>query len=107
MFRFQNRGAATLISPDILNPGHLHFISPTDSNVIGAFKLELQTVIGNGKLTRTGMANTSKIKDSLNIAMNYFKANSQRVSSGIIPTNWDFLLQIIDLQGNGIPKKLD
>lgn len=99
------QGAATLISPDILNPGHLHFISPTDNNVIGAFKLELQTVIGSGKLTRTGMANTSKIKDSLNIAMNYFKANSQRVSSGIIPTNWDFLLQIIDLQGSGIPQE--
>lgn len=99
------QGGATLISQDILSPGHLHFISTGDSGMIGVFKLELQAVPGSGKLTRTGVANATKIKDSLNIAMNYFKANAQRVSSSIHPGNWDFLLQLLDLQGTGIPEE--
>ncbi|MDD1429290.1 ATP-dependent Lon protease, partial [Dolichospermum sp. ST_sed9] len=73
--------------------------------MIGTFKLELQAVPGSGKLTRTGVASATKIKDSLNIAMNYFKANAQRVSSSIHPSNWDFLLQLLDLQGTGIPEE--
>ncbi len=97
------QGSSSLIGQDVLTPGHLHFVSMGDSGIIGTFKLELQAVPGSSKLVRTGIANTSKIKDSLNIAMNYFKANAQRVSSSIHPGNWDFLLQLIDLQGTGIP----
>lgn len=99
------QGGSTLISQDILTPGHLHLISTGDSSIIGVFKLELQAVPGNGKLTRTGVSNATKIKDSLHIAMNYFKANAQRVSSSIHPGNWDFLLQLLDLQGTGIPQE--
>jgi ATP-dependent Lon protease len=99
------QGGSTLISQDILTPGHLHLISTGDSSMIGVFKLELQAVPGNGKLTRTGVSSATKIKDSLNIAMNYFKANAQRVSSSIHPGNWDFLLQLLDLQGTGIPQE--
>jgi ATP-dependent Lon protease len=99
------QGGSTLISQDILTSGHLHFISTGNSGMIGTFKLELQAVPGSGKLTRTGVASATKIKDSLNIAMNYFKANAQRVSSSIHPSNWDFLLQLLDLQGTGIPEE--
>jgi ATP-dependent Lon protease len=99
------QGGSALISQDILTSGHLHFISTGDSGMIGTFKLELQAIPGSGKLTRTGVANATKIKDSLNIAMNYFKANAQRVSSSIHPSNWDFLLQLLDLQGTGIPEE--
>jgi ATP-dependent Lon protease len=97
------QGGSSLISQEILTPGHLHFISTGDSGIIGAFKLESQVVPGNGKLTRTGVANTAKIKDSANIALNYFKAIAQRISSSIYPNNYDFLLQLLDLQGVGIP----
>jgi ATP-dependent Lon protease len=45
------------------------------------------------------------MKDSVSIAMNYFKANAQRVSSSIHPNNWDFLLQLLDLQGSGTPQE--
>ncbi|MBD2597910.1 protease Lon-related BREX system protein BrxL [Nostoc spongiaeforme FACHB-130] len=99
------QGGSSLISQDVLTPGHLHFVSIGDSGIIGTFKLELQTVPGSGKLVRTGIANTGKMKDSLNIATNYFKANAQRVSSSIHPGNWDFLLQLIDLQGAGTPEE--
>lgn len=99
------QGGASLISQDILTPGHLHFVSIGDSSIIGAFKLELQAVPGSGKLVRTGVASAARMKDSVNIAMNYFKANAQQVSSSIHPGNWDFLLQLLDLQGAGTPKE--
>ena len=99
------QGGSSLISQDVLTSGHLHFVSIADSGIISTFKLELQAVPGNGKLVRTGVANTSKMKDRLNIAMNYFKANAHRVSSSIHPGNRDFLLQLIDLQGAGIPEE--
>ena len=98
------QGGASLISQDIMPPGHLHFVSTGDC-MSGAFKLELQAVPGNGKLVRTGVASAAKMKDSVNIAMNYFKANAQRVSSSIHPGNWDFLLQLLDLQGVGTPQE--
>ncbi|MDZ8259430.1 protease Lon-related BREX system protein BrxL [Nostoc sp. ChiQUE01b] len=99
------QGGSSLISQEMLTPGHLHFVSTGDSGIIGAFKLELQAVPGSGKLVRTGVATAGKMKDSLNIAMNYFKANAQRVSSSIYPSNLDFLLQLLDLQGSGAPQE--
>jgi ATP-dependent Lon protease len=73
--------------------------------MIGAFKLELQTVPGNGKLVRTGVASSSRMKDRMNIALNFFKANAHRVSGTIHPENVDFLLQLLDLQGTGLPEE--
>jgi ATP-dependent Lon protease len=97
------QGGSTLISQEVLTSGHLYFISAGDTGMIGVFKLEMQAVPGSGKLTRTGVASATKMKDNANIAINYFKANAQRVSSSINPSSWDFLLQLLDLQGTGVP----
>ncbi len=98
------QGGSSLVSSDILNPGHLYMVSEGDNNMVGIFKLELQTVPGNGKLIRTGVASASKMSDQIKIALNYFKANAHRVSGSIHPDNADFLLQLIDLQGMGVPE---
>jgi ATP-dependent Lon protease len=98
------QGGSSLVSEDILNPGHLYMVSEGENDMIGLFKLELQTVSGSGKLIRTGAASASKMRDSMSIALNYFKANAHRVSGSIHPDNEDFLLQLIDLQGVGIPE---
>lgn len=97
------QGGANLISEDILSPGHLYMISDGNSGKIGVFKFELQAVLGNGKLIRTGVASAASMKDSSNIALSYFKANAHRVSGLIHPDNSDFLLQLLDLQGSGVP----
>jgi len=97
------QGGVNLISEDILSPGHLYMISDGASGKIGVFKLELQAVAGNGKLTRTGAASATTMKDSINIAFSYFKANAHRVSGSIHPDNSNFLLQLLDLQGSGVP----
>ena len=96
------QGGASLIAQEPLPPGHLHFVSPSD-NMMGVFKLELQVVAGSGKLVRTGVSSLSGMKDSTSIALNYFKANAHRVSGSIHGSNSDFLLQLIDLQGVGVP----
>ena len=62
------QGGSNLIIEDILAPGHLYTISDTDRGKIGVFKLELQAVSGNGKLTRAGVASATSMKDSINIA---------------------------------------
>ena len=97
------QGGSYLISEDILPPGHLYLISDSDKGKIGVFKLELQAVLGNGKLNRAGVASATGMKDTINIALSYFKANAHRVSGSIHPDNSDFLLQLLDLQGSGVP----
>ncbi|MEL7357898.1 MAG: protease Lon-related BREX system protein BrxL [Cyanobacteria bacterium J06560_6] len=99
------QGGNSLVSEDVLAPGHLYVVSTGDQDMVGVFKLELQAVSGNGKLVRTGVASSGKMKDSINIALNYFKANAHRVSSSIHPDNADFLVQLIDLQGTGVPQQ--
>ena len=99
------QGGSSLVAEDILSPGHLYMISGGAPDRIGVFKLELQSIPGNGKLIRTGVASAGGMRDSINIALNYFKANAHRVSGSIHPDNSDFLLQLLDLQGAGTPDK--
>jgi ATP-dependent Lon protease len=100
------QGGVSLVSEDALPAGHLYLISGSDSNsdnqAIGIFKIELQAITGNGKLVRTGVANN--MRDNVNIAFNYFKANAKRVSGTIHVDGSDFLLQLLDLQGVGTPE---
>ncbi|MFO0195982.1 MAG: protease Lon-related BREX system protein BrxL [Pseudanabaena sp.] len=100
------QGGISLVSEDALPAGHLYLISGGDSNsdnqAIGIFKIELQAITGNGKLVRTGVANN--MRDNVNIAFNYFKANAKRVSGTIHVDGSDFLLQLLDLQGVGTPE---
>jgi ATP-dependent Lon protease len=97
------QGGSSLVAEDILSPGHLYMISGGAPDRIGVFKLELQSIPGYGKLIRTGVASAGGMRDSINIALNYFKANAHRVSGSIHPDNSDFLLQLLDLQGAGTP----
>lgn len=97
------QSGSSLIAEDILNPGHLYMVSGSDPDRIGVYKLELQAVSGNGKLIRTGVASSGGMRDCMNIALNYFKANAHRVSGSIHTDNSDFLLQLLDLQGAGTP----
>jgi ATP-dependent Lon protease len=105
------QGGVSLVSEDILPAGHLYLISNSESDsnsksnsnqAIGIFKIELQAIAGNGKLVRTGVANN--MRDNVNIAFNYFKANARRVSGMINVDGFDFLLQLLDLQGVGTPE---
>jgi ATP-dependent Lon protease len=100
------QGGGKLIGSEPLPPGHVYLISRGASDMIGLYKLEVQAVPGTGKLVRTGVAAHSAVRDAVNIAWNYFRANSSRVSGSIGLDTRDYLLHIADQQGAGDPDNL-
>jgi ATP-dependent Lon protease len=100
------QGGGKLIPEGLSKPGHVYTVVRGASDMIGVFKMELQVVGGSGKFERTGLGSNSKAKESLNMAFNYFKANSKNVSGSIGATTKDFQLHVQDLQGLGIPDEL-
>lgn len=100
----QSSGA--LIPEGPLSPGHAYAVSPGESGMLGLYRVELQTPPGSGRLIRTGMAGASGTRDAVNIAFNYFRANSSRVSGSIHPDGADYLLHLVDVQGVGVPQHI-
>ena len=74
--------------------------------MIGLYKVEVQTPEGSGKLIRMGGATHPALRDAVNVAFQYFKANSSRVSGSIHTNGHDYLLSITDLQGAGQPDQI-
>jgi ATP-dependent Lon protease len=95
-----------LIPEGLSKPGHVYAVTRGATDLIGVFKMELQVAGGSGKFERTGLGSNSKTKESLNMAFNYFKANSKNVSGNIGTTTKDFQLHVQNLQGLGIPDEL-
>ena len=81
-------------------------MSRGDNDMIGLYKVELQAVSGNGKLNKMGGAAQPQVRDAINVAFNYFKANSSRVSGSINSGSHDYLLSMTDLQGSGSPDQI-
>ncbi len=100
------QGGGKLIGSEPLPPGHVFQISRGVSDMIGLYKLEVQAVPGTGKLVRTGVASHTGVRDAINIAWNYFRANSGRVSGSIGLDTRDYLLHVSDPQGAGDPDDL-
>jgi ATP-dependent Lon protease len=61
---------------------------------------------GNGKFERTGLGSDRDAKEATNTALNYLKANSNRISSSISTTTKDYIVNYQDLQGIGMTGKL-
>lgn len=57
-------------------------------------------------LVDAGFGNSSKAKESVNTAYNFFKANYRQISSSISIKEMDYHLQVQDLQGIGLPDDL-
>ena len=100
----QSSGA--LIPDGPLASGHAHAVSPAEGGMLGLYRVELQTTPGGGRLVKTGTASATGVRDAVNIAFNYFKANSSRVSGSIHPDGSDYLLHLVDVQGNGAPQHI-
>lgn len=100
------QGGGKLIPEGPGKPGHVYTIARGDSNMIGVFKMEIQVVAGSGKFERSGFGSGSKAKESVNVAFNYFKANSRQISGTINVKLKDYHLHVQDLQGVGLPEDL-
>lgn len=82
---------------------HAYALARGSAERIGLYKVELQAVDGGGKLRRMGGAAHSQVRDAINVAFAYFKANSERINGSINPGSSDYLLSITDAQGAGDP----
>ena len=96
------QGGGGLIPEGRPNPGTLHTISIGDKGMPGAYRLEIQSMAGGGKMSYSG----SGSKEPIRIAFDYFKANANRVSASIKPSEHDFHLHLVELQNSGAPEAL-
>ncbi len=99
-------GGGKLIPDGQLKAGHTYFIGRGTSGMIGTFKLEVESPIGHGKYSVTGVGSDRETKEALNTAYNYFKANKKNISQTINTENVDYLLHVEDLQGVGSSKDI-
>jgi len=96
------QGGGGLIPEGRMAPGTLYTIAMGPGSMPGVYRLEIQTMAGNGKLTTSG----SGSRESVRIAFDYFKANASRVSAGIKTAVQDFHLHLVELQHSGSPETL-
>lgn len=100
------QGGGKLIPDGMCNPGQVYTIAHGKSGMIGVFRLESQMLPGSGKFERTGLGGDSQCKDATNTALNYLRANSNRISGTISTTSRDYIIGYQDLQGIGMTNRL-
>ncbi len=98
------QGGGKLIPEGVCNPGQVYTVSHGKSNMIGVFRLETQSLPGNGKFERTGIGSDREVKEATNTAFNWLKANSNQISGGISTATRDYIIGYQDLQGIGMSK---
>lgn len=99
-------GGGKLIPEGMLKAGHTYFVGRGTNGMIGTYKIEVESPVGHGKFTISGIGTDRETKEALNTAFNYFKANKKNVSASIQTDNADYLLHIEDLQGVGASKDI-
>jgi ATP-dependent Lon protease len=96
------QGGGGLIPEGRIAPGTLFTIAMGPGGMPGVYRLEIQAMAGNGKLSVSG----SGSRESVRVAFDYFKANASRVSSSIKTAVQDFHLHLVELQHSGAPETL-
>ncbi len=79
--------------------GIVHTIAMSGNEMPTIYRIEIQTLAGTGKLSVSG----SISREPVRIAFDYFKAHASRVNGSIRPSEQDFHLHLVDLQGGGEP----
>ncbi len=95
------QGGSALIPEGVSNPGTLHTIAPGANGMLGVYRLEIQAMAGNGKLSLSGVGSGSGGKEPIKVAFDYFKANVSRVSASAKPSEHDFHVHMVELQNTG------
>ena len=96
----EQRGGS-LIPEGPMNPGTMHTVDIGTTSHLGLYRMELQVVGGNGKLSISGSGVNSKTKEAIKIAFDYFKANISRVSSLTKAGDHDFHIHIVEMHNTG------
>jgi len=100
------QGGGKLIPEGMNKPGHLYTVANGKSGMIGVYKIETEMTTGTGKFERTGAGSDREVKESLETAYRYLKANSKNISGIISTTTKDYIMHIQDLNGIGMTSQL-
>jgi ATP-dependent Lon protease len=95
------QGGSSLIPEGQMKPGVLYTVSTGTSNILGLYRLELQVLGGNGKLTISGLGSSSQSKEAIKVGFDYFKANLSRVSAMSKAGDSDYHIHVIELHNTG------
>jgi ATP-dependent Lon protease len=100
------QGGSKLIPEGMSKPGHVYTVGHSKSNMLGVYKLEMQMTAGNGKFERTGLGTDREVKEAVDTAYRYLKANARSISGSISMATKDYILDAQDLNGIGMTKNL-
>lgn len=95
------QGGNKLIPEGPMNPGHLHIVAAAPSGKQALYRLELQVLPGTGKLALSGFGSQTKVRESLRVAFDSFKANATTVSAGLKVNQSDYHLHLVDYYNAG------
>ncbi len=101
-------GGKSLIPEGDLPAGTVYAIaSNIDSGNKGLFRLDIQKMPGNGKLSETGFGGGTAVKEELKEAVNYVRSNLNRITQSAKYNDYEFHLKASDLNGIGNIKGLE
>jgi len=101
-------GGKSLIPEGDLPAGTVYAIGKNaDGGQKGLFRLDIQRMPGNGKISDTGFGGGTAIKEELKEAVNYVRSNLNRVTQTAKYSDFEFHLKATDLNGIGNTKGLE
>ncbi|MFH0992507.1 MAG: protease Lon-related BREX system protein BrxL [bacterium] len=101
-------GGKSLIPEGDLPAGTVYAIAQnTDTGHKGLFRLDIQKMPGNGKMSDTGFGGGTSIKEELKEAVNYVRSNLNRVTQVAKFNEYEFHIKATDLNGIGNVKGLE
>lgn len=100
------KGSSKLIPEGTIPAGSVYTIAPSESGMVGVYKIETQVVNGNGSYKKAGLGSSSQAKENVEIAFNFFKANARGISGTISTKERNYNLQVQDVQGIGMTDRL-
>ncbi|MCG8006849.1 MAG: protease Lon-related BREX system protein BrxL [Candidatus Thiodiazotropha lotti] len=95
------QGGQDLISADPLPPGTIYAASVSGDGTVGLYRIEVSISSGTGKLKAAGGL-SGNIKESINRAFSYLKAQKNTFSVAREFDTADFNVEAIDLLGNKV-----
>jgi ATP-dependent Lon protease len=106
--RVPESGGKSLIPEGDLPSGTVYSIAQNvDSGHKGLFRLDLQKMQGNGKISDTGFGSSKIVKDELKEAINYVRSNLSRITQLVKFNDFEYHLKANDLNGIGNVKGLE
>jgi len=91
----------SLIPEGQMKSGTLYTVTTGTSDLLGLYRLELQVIGGNGKISISGVGSSSKSKEAIKVAFDYFKANISNVSALSKVSDHDYHLHVVEMHNTG------